>query len=141
MSKTSHFAIAVHALTAIAVSDGQVVTSENIAESINTNPSFIRRILGDLRRIGLISSKVGVGGGLVLTQSPADITLLDIYMAVTNESLFVLPLRSPNKDCPVGAHIQPVLTNYFERAETATKQALQTVTLADVVIDIRAYHT
>ncbi|MBC8161498.1 MAG: Rrf2 family transcriptional regulator [Roseiflexaceae bacterium] len=140
MGVTSHFAIAVHALTALAISAGQTVTSEDIAESVNTNPSFIRRVLGDLRRAGLISSQVGNGGGLALIPSPTEITLLDIYTAVENESLFSLPLRPPNKNCPVGGHIQPVLTNYFSRAEAATHHALQEMTLADVVADIKSHH-
>lgn len=141
MSVTSHFAIAVHALTALAVSTGHIVTSEDIAESVNTNPSFIRRVLGDLRRAGLISSQVGNGGGLALVRLPTEITLLDIYKAVENESLFSLPLRPPNKDCPVGGYIQPVLTGYFTRAEAATQRALQEMTLADVVVDIKSHHS
>lgn len=138
MSTTSHFAIAVHALTALAIADGQIVTSENIAESVNTNASFIRRILRDLRRTGLITSQPGVGGGLLLARKPVEITLLDIYTAVEHHALFVLPLRLPNQDCPVGGHIQPVLSAYFTQAETATKHALGMMTLADVVRDIVA---
>lgn len=141
MSVTSHFAIAVHALTALAVSNGQMVTSDNIAASVNTNPSFIRRVLGDLRRAGLISSQVGNGGGLALVRSPAETTLLDIYLAVENEPLFALPLRPPNKDCPVGGYIQPVLTGYFSRIEATTQHALQEMTLAHVVADIQSHHS
>ena len=140
MSVTSHFTIAVHALAALAVSAEHVVSSEQIAESVNTNPSFIRRVLGDLRRAGLIDSQAGAGGGLTLVCAPAEITLLDIYQAVTSAALFSLPVRPPNPACPVGAHIQPVLTTYFSAAEDALKQQLFSRSLADVIADIQARH-
>ncbi|HEY4389291.1 MAG TPA: Rrf2 family transcriptional regulator, partial [Ktedonobacteraceae bacterium] len=62
ISTNSQFAVAIHTLTLIAQAGDEPITSEYIAGSVNTNPVFIRRILGLLSRAGLVASQPGVGG-------------------------------------------------------------------------------
>jgi DNA-binding IscR family transcriptional regulator len=52
MSANTHFTVALHIVTWMALASQQVeiVTSDQIAESVNTNPVFIRRILGRLHK-------------------------------------------------------------------------------------------
>lgn len=132
----SRFAVAIHALTALAVSGEQSVTSEQIAESVNTNASFIRRVLGDLRRVGLITSQGGVKGGLRLVLRPEHITLQTVYEAIEDAPLFALHAKPSNLECPVGGHIEPVLQQHFGTAEQAMIASLRGITLADVVRDV-----
>lgn len=134
----SRFAVAIHALTALAVSGEQSVTSEQIAESVNTNASFIRKVLGDLRRVGLISSQGGVKGGLRLALRPEQITLQTVYEAIEEAPLFALHTKPPNPECPVGGHIEPVLQQHFGAAERAMITSLRGITLTDVVGDVLA---
>ena len=56
MNTNQQFAVSVHILTVLAASSGQVVTSEYIAESVDTNPVVIRRVMGHLREHGLVES-------------------------------------------------------------------------------------
>lgn len=134
----SRFTVAIHALTALAVSGEQSVTSEQIAESVNTNASFIRKVLGDLRRVGLITSQGGVKGGLRLALRPDHITLQAVYEAIEDTPLFALHAKPPNPECPVGGYIEPVLQQHFGTAERAMIASLRGVTLADVVRDVLA---
>lgn len=134
----SRFAVAIHALTALAVSGEQRVTSEQIAESVNTNASFIRKVLGDLRRVGLITSQGGVKGGLRLALRPEHITLQTVYEAIEDAPLFALHTKPPNAECPVGSHIEPVLQQHFGVAERAMIESLRGVTLADVEREVLA---
>jgi Rrf2 family protein len=133
MASNSQFAIAIHVLTLLAQADREVVTSETIAGSVNTNPVFIRRILGLLSRAGLVTSQPGVGGGWRLLRDPASITLLQVYRAVDEDHLLSMHHSRPNPDCLIGRNIQRTLTVYFGEAERAFEQVLARQTIAQVL--------
>ncbi len=136
MSSNSRFAVAVHTVTLLALSDGPV-SSSAIAGSVSTNPVVIRRILGALHQAGLVHTQLGPEGGAVLAQRPEDITLLDVYRATGQSDLFALPAHQPNPLCPCGRNIQPVLIPVLEQAEDAVQTTLAAVTVADLVDQIR----
>ncbi|MFI2370757.1 Rrf2 family transcriptional regulator [Streptomyces sp. NPDC018833] len=136
MSTSSRMTVATHALTWMAWvcpkrPDG-IVTSEQIAASVNTNPVVIRRTLGSLRDAGLVESQRGQGAGWRLARAPESITLRDVYLAVERDPLIALHAASPNQQCPVGRGIPPVLREVYDRAEESMKAELATVTVADV---------
>lgn len=133
MNVCSRFAVAVHTLALLALAEEQPVTSEFVADSVNTNPVVIRRILGALREAGLVTSQPGAGGGWKLTRRPETITLLDVYQAVEEKPLFALHHRPPNQNCRVGRNIQSALTAFFGEAETAMEQGLARRTVAEVL--------
>lgn len=145
MSASSRSAVAIHILGMVAggaMMGDAPVTSEDIAESVNTNPVVIRRILGSLRAAGLVSSQPGAHGGWRLTRQPEAITLRDIYHAVEDdEPLFALPQRAPNPGCRIGANIRRVVGSYFRQAEAAMEASLACATLADVLRDLIARHS
>jgi len=136
VSGNSHFTIALHILNWIALAEQneqEVITSDRIAVSVNTNPVFIRRILGVLEKAHLVVVQHGTGAGWKLARIPASITLLEVYEVVTSTSLFELHHSSPNQTCPIGRGIQPALRHFYSEAETAMKQQLARTTLADVL--------
>src|SRR3954454_9713622 len=79
---SSKLSVGIHMLTIFALKPGEPLTSEFIAESVNTNAVVIRRLLGSLRAARIVESKTGVGGGWSLLIDPEQITLLDILRAV-----------------------------------------------------------
>lgn len=131
----SQFAVAVHALTALAVSEGQRVTSEQVAESVRTNPSFIRRVLKNLREAGLVTSQPGVRGGLALGQDADELTLRMVYEAMEQPTLFPLHTNT-NPACPVGNNIKPILERRFGEAEGVLLASLSDTTIADVARNV-----
>lgn len=137
MHANSRFAVAVHVLALVRVARGDTlgvsVTSEQMAESVNTNPVVIRRILGALRDAGLVASQPGPGGGWRLLRRPDDISLRDVYRAIEAAPLFALPRRAPNADCAIGKRLPAVLEDCFRDAEAALAERLDRVTLADVI--------
>jgi Rrf2 family protein len=137
MPHSSRFAVAIHLLALARVAKGDSVgipiTSEQMAESVNTNPVVIRRILGTLREAGLVASQPGPGGGWRLSRTPGEITLRDVYRAVESEPLFALPRREPNAECTVGRELPGVLETCFRHAEAALEAQLAEVSLADVI--------
>ncbi|MVN77199.1 transcriptional regulator [Hymenobacter sp. HMF4947] len=133
MQISSRFSVAVHVLTLLAVTPpGELLTSDRMAGSVNTNPVIIRRILGQLKKAGLVEVRAAAGG-TYLRRAPAAISLLDVYRAVevVDNRLFSMHDK-PNPKCPVGRTIQAALEDTLTRAQTALEQQLAAVSVAQV---------
>lgn len=133
MSTNSRFAVAVHVLSLMAWSDEEPLKSEQVAESVNTNPVVIRRMLRELADAGLVVSQTGSLGGSRLANDPAKTTLLDVYQALECGGVFSMHRTPPSRDCPVGVNIETVLGDVFLEVDSAVEQVLGTITINDVV--------
>ncbi|MES9519017.1 Rrf2 family transcriptional regulator [Streptomyces capoamus] len=136
MAANSRLTIAAHALAwlALARRRGQeVLTSEQVAASVNTNAVILRRSLGDLRRAGLVTVRHGAGAGWSLAREPEAISLLEVYDAVDAQPPFGLHHTEPNQECPVGKGIRPALSGVYGRVEQAMRQELAQTSIADVL--------
>ncbi len=79
----------------MAWSGEEPLKSEQVAESVNTNPVVIRRMLMELAEAGLVVSQTGSLGGSRLANDPAKTTLLDVYQALECERrVFASPATS-----------------------------------------------
>jgi len=130
---STRFSMAVHTLSLIAVSP-QECTGDYIAGSVNTNPVVIRRIMGMLKKAGLVEVRAGVGGAALLRE-PDRITLLDIYRAVnaTDENRLFRIHENPNFGCPVGRNIEQALQAELKDAQSAMERRLAQTTLAQLI--------
>ncbi|QJD84619.1 Rrf2 family transcriptional regulator [Cohnella herbarum] len=129
---SSRFSIAVHILSLIAISSKDC-TGDYIAGSVNTNPVIIRRIMGMLKKAGLVDIRPGVGGASLLKDRD-QITLLDVYRAVEvieDGRLFNFH-DEPNPLCPVGRNIEAALRAEMEAAQSAMEQRLAQVNLSQL---------
>jgi Rrf2 family protein len=137
MLSSSRFVVAIHALSVIARSGGRKpVCSSLVAQSVNTNPVVIRRLMRDLEKAALVSSASGRTGGFSLNREAASITLADIYHAVEDEGTFRLHKIDPESPCPVGCQILKVLSAPLKSAESALANSLAETTLADIAAKI-----
>src|SRR5947208_3385705 len=136
---SSKLSVGIHILTIFGLKPGESLTSEFIADSVNTNPVAIRRLLGSLREAGVVESRTGVGGGWSLLVAPGRITLLDILRAVEPQSeVFALHRSEPNPDCPCGLHVQGVLTEVYDKIQDGMARQLASITIACIAGKIRA---
>ncbi|MGH8834138.1 MAG: Rrf2 family transcriptional regulator [Actinomycetes bacterium] len=136
MAANSRLTIAVHALTWMALAKHRglaVLTSDQVAASVNTNPVIIRRSLGALRRAGLVHVRHGAGAGWSLARPVGEITLLDVYAAVEQEPPFGMHHSEPNLECPVGRGIRPALAHVYLGIERALRNELERTSIADVL--------
>jgi Rrf2 family protein len=133
MSTNSRFAVAVHVLSLMAWSGEEPLKSEQVAESVNTNPVVIRRMLVELAQAGLVVSQTGSLGGSRLAGDPAETTLLDIYQALECKGVFSLHRQAPSRDCPVGVNIETVLGDLLLEVDSAVEKVLKNITINDVV--------
>jgi len=137
MKISSRFSIAVHILSLLAISPHAHCTSEWIAESVGTNPVIIRRILGQLKKAGLVRVRAG-SGGASLAKALSGIRLLDVYRAadVVGEGELFHIHEEPNPACPVGANIQAVLQLLLAHAQEAMEKVLAEVTMEELVAEL-----
>ena len=133
----TRFSSAIHALILIAGSE-RPLTSEQIARSVGTNPSYIRKLTALLKRDGIIESRRGVGG-FALCVPAEELTLDRIYWAICEtDRVHVFDIhQNPSDGCAVGRHIRPVLTEAFQAMEEKAAQALKAQTLSDLMARMR----
>ena len=127
----TRFSSAIHTLILIAGAETPM-TSDQIAESVGTNASYIRKITGLLKKRGILESRQGIPGFTLLVE-PEALSLFRIYQAIAeNDQVHVFDLhQNPNDACIVGRHIRPVLTDVFREMEEKAEAELKATTLAD----------
>ena len=127
----TRFSAAIHTLILVSEAE-QPMTSEEIAVSVGTNASYIRKLTGMLKKNHIITSRQGAKG-FTLTVRPEDLSLFQIYQAVSeSDHMHIFDLhQNPNDACIVGRHIRPVLTDVFHGIEEHAETALREQSLAD----------
>ncbi len=131
----TRFSVAVHSLILIAESD-VLLTSEQIAASVGTNPSYIRKVCTLLKQAGILLAHRGVRG-FALNVDKTSLSLLEIYEAVTKEKLSLFDLhQNPNDQCIVGRHIKPVLGKMFQDLENELYHKMKEKTLDDCINEV-----
>ena len=131
------FSVAIH--TMILISEFPTpLSSDQMAESVGSNASYIRKILGLLKKANIVDGHQGVSGYTMIV-APEQLTLLHIYQAVMEEpKIHLLDIhQNPNDQCVVGRHIRPVLTDMFADVEQAFARSLAGKTLTDCIAEIR----
>lgn len=131
------FSVAVHVLILISEASNPI-SSDQMAGSVGTNASYIRKILALLKKGEIVNGQRGIGG-YSLTVAPEQLTLLQIYQAVMEEpKIHLLDIhQNPSDQCIVGRYIRPVLTGMFADMEDTFARSLAGKTLADCIAGIR----
>ena len=131
------FSSAIHML--ILISESQTpMSSEQIAVSVGTNPSYIRKIAGLLKNAHIIDSRQG-RSGFLLKVTPEELSLWRVYCAVEEtEQIHLFDLhRNPNDECIVGRHIQPTLSAMFSDIESTARREMNEKNLRDCMNDMQ----
>src|SRR5580692_6073517 len=122
MRTSCRFAMAVHVLSILAYHEGDRVTSTALAESVNTNPVIIRRLLLSLQKAKLVDTCRGAGVGSRLNRSPQRINMAEIYRSVEETEAFATLTRRPDVNCPIGHSIIAVMDKLFASAQSAMER-------------------
>jgi Rrf2 family protein len=135
--QSCRFTFAVHVMAVLASEKADCCPSSRLAQTVNTNPVVIRRLLIELQEAGLISSLRGPRGGALLKRKPEKVTLGEIYSAVVQGNTFATHPNQPSPECPIGRKIAKVMERIQVRADRALARELEKMTLADVLRDLR----
>jgi Rrf2 family protein len=130
----SEFTIAVHSLALLAHIPDHMASSELIAHNVCTHPARVRKIMSALRKHGFVKTKEGIGGGYILASDPSEITLAQIYSAVSCGTL--KPhwcTGDPQETCLVSSNMPHVMDQIFTEAEEYYTRYLGQITIQSVL--------
>jgi Rrf2 family protein len=136
MSQNVQYSIASHIMAGLAVHQGREVTSADLAESVNTSRTFVRRTLSRLAKAGLVTTARGKNGSCRLSQDPNRISMLSIYQAVGSPPAFAIHGYASNPDCRVSRSIKDALGMVRETSQAAFEKSLAKIKLSDVVAQL-----
>jgi Rrf2 family protein len=137
MAISTQFSIAVHLMIALGFKVGWQSTSSELALSVNTSPSFVRRILAKLSRVGLVSTTTGKAGACLLAKKPENISLLEIYKAVDAPKTFAIHDYPVQSRCRVSCNIEATMNKVLTKAQKSFESSLRETSLAEVIADIK----
>jgi Rrf2 family protein len=135
--KSVQFAVATHIMAALGYYQGEEISSAILAESVNADPTFVRKSLSKLSKAGLVVTKRGKSGASMLSRSPRQITLFDIYRASAAPPAFAIHSYPVDKRCPVSCHLKECMSGLLSQAQSSFERSLAKIILADLVGQIR----
>src|SRR3989441_12360006 len=135
--KNVQFTVAAHIMAALGYFHGEEISSATLAESVNANPTFVRKSLSKLSKAGLVVTTRGKSGASALARAPKRITLLDIYRASAAPPAFAIHSYPVEKRCLVSCHLKECMSELLWQAQNSFERSLAKITLADLVGQIR----
>src|SRR5438445_938268 len=122
--KSVQFAVAAHIMAALGYFPGEEISSTILADSVNADPTFVRKSLSKLAKAGLVVTKRGKNGASVLARSPRQITLLDIYRASAAPPTFAIHSYPVETRCPVSCNLKECMSGVLSQAQDSFERAL-----------------
>ena len=134
MNYSTKLSDALHILAFLALGTSQRLTSTRIAESVKTNPAYIRQLMAMLTSAGIITSTQGQASP-ELTRSTDEITVLDVYRAVVGDKSLLHRDVNTNPECGVGIYIQiqQSIADFYQEIQRSAEQKMQTITLQAIL--------
>lgn len=132
MKFSTRLSDAIHILLFIYLNQETRLSSDQIAKSICTNPSYVRRLMAEMKEAGLIRSMRGQANPM-LQRSPDSITLLDVYRAVEDQKPLLHLDTHTNPECGVGVNIQLALQEHYDRIQEIAEKAMGETSLQDIL--------
>lgn len=128
----SAFCVAVHALVYLH-HRGELVSSEELARNICTNPARVRKVMAGLKKAGLVETREGSEGGYRFAGEPESLTL-DRVAAAVDARFVAARWRSGNVDqpCLVASGMADVMDGLLGELDDRCRAYLSTVTLAEM---------
>ncbi len=137
MKRNSRLSLALHTLSHMAGEPDRVRTSAEIAAHAGTNPVVVRRVLGRLRKAGLLTSEKGHAGGWRLARPPQTITLADVYLAL-DERLVASAAPAETPACSVEHALQRRVTEVLEDVEASLIRRLSETSIVEIDGSLRS---
>ncbi|MBN2071584.1 MAG: Rrf2 family transcriptional regulator [Candidatus Krumholzibacteriota bacterium] len=77
--------LAFHATAYLASHEGERISNREISERFLVSDAHLAKIMQRLQKAGIVKSVRGPNGGYLLTRSPDDFTLTEIYEAIESK--------------------------------------------------------
>ena len=109
---------------------GQYAPSNLIADKMDMSRMFLSRINAQLSNAGLITTRRGALGGIMLAKDPAEITIYDVVSAIDGPVNMIRCTKDPGC-CSLSEHCP--LLSFWRETEDSMIEKLKGTTLADLV--------
>lgn len=117
-----------------------LMTSEELALCLDTNPVVVRRTMGLLRDAGIVTSARGHSGGWQIAVDLSTITLRQLHEALGEPAVFAIGNRTEAAECLVEQAVNAALADAFAEAEALLLHRFQNITLAELAADFKRRH-
>lgn len=111
-------------------------TTDQIAAATQVPKAYLSKVIQGLRRAGVVRSRRGIGGGVVLAKAPAKLTILEVVNAVE-------PIGRI-RQCPLGLITHGLrlcpLHKRMDAALAMVESAFRSTTLAEVLAEPTGSH-
>ena len=122
---------ALRAVVCLAADTSTPRTVEYVAHATRVSQTYLAKVIQELVHAGVLRSQRGVGGGISLVKSPAELTILEVVNAVD-------PITRINH-CPLGLAAHGVnlcpLHKRVDQAMALVEDAFRKTTLAEVLTE------
>ena len=135
--KSVQFVVATHIMAALGYFHREEISSATLADSVNADPTFVRKSLSKLSKAGLVVTKRGKSGASVLARPPRRITLLDIYRASGAPPAFAIHSYPADKRCPVSCNLKECMEGVLSQTQYSFEKSLAKITRASLIGQIR----
>jgi Rrf2 family transcriptional repressor of oqxAB len=123
---------------ALAQTEGvERLSSAELAEGLDSNPTFVRRLLVPLIQAGLVRSTMGRDGGVSLGVDAAAITLGEIYKATLGDKRLWTGRSDIPHRCVVTRNVERFFGNLTDEVDESVAGLLGGRTLADALLELR----
>jgi Rrf2 family protein len=134
---------ALHCCTVLAaLPEGQALPASRLAEFHEVPPAYLAKHLQALTAAGITTSLPGPRGGYRLARPPADISVLDVVLAVEGDDTAFrcseIRQRGPAASAPTSsAYRRPCgIARTMWRAEDAWRAELKATSIGDIVLEL-----
>ena len=98
---------ALRALSTLAARGGEPLTAEELAQAQGLPVRFLRAILNDLRRVGIVTSQRGNEGGYQLARPASEITIGEVFRRLEGPLAEVRGIRPESANYEAAARASP----------------------------------
>lgn len=135
----TRFSTALQIVISVAVNEEANLrsTSQSLAAGLDTNASFVRKLLIPLTERGILASTVGNRGGVRLGRPPNEIQLSEIYSSAISEKKIWATRHNIPSQCLVSKNISELSEYFCDRAEQAVVDMLGSVTVEASIAELR----
>lgn len=132
MKYSAKLSDSIHLLLFIYLNPKDNLSSAAIAESIQTNPAYIRQLMSALKKAGLIHNTQGVAAPTI-TRDLSKITFYDVYQAIEGDKPLLHLDTHTNPNCGVGVNIQFTVGEFYDEIQETVNQKMMQLTMKDVL--------
>jgi Rrf2 family transcriptional repressor of oqxAB len=124
---------------ALAQAEGvERLSSTKLAEGVDSNPTFVRRLLVPLIQAGLVRSTMGRDGGVSLGVDAAKITLGEIYKATMGDKRLWTGRSDIPHRCLVSCNVERFFGDLAGEVDESVFRLLDKQTLANALSQLRS---